>query len=67
MILAVTKHNGLRIAEVGFLLMVFSGVWFAAADIPRFGLNRTRGIVAGGALALGGLLVIFAIHYGHFS
>ena len=67
MILALTKHNGLRLAEVGLLLMVFAGAWMVAADIPQLGLSRGRGIVAGAALAIGGLLLIIAAHWGHFS
>jgi hypothetical protein len=66
MILALTRHNGLRIAEVGFLLMLFAGVWLVASDIPRLGLSRSRGVVAGSALAIGALLLIIATHWGHF-
>jgi len=67
MLLALTHHDGLRIAEVGFLLMLFAGVWLAAADVPQLGLSRARGIVAGVALALAGLLLIVATHWGHFG
>jgi hypothetical protein len=65
-ILAVSKHHtGLRLAEVAFLLIVFAGVWLAAADIWR--LSRARGIVAGVALALAGLLLIVATRRFHFG
>jgi hypothetical protein len=30
--LAVTRQNGVRLAEVGFLLILFAGVWLVAAE-----------------------------------
>jgi hypothetical protein len=66
-VLDLTRHNGLRLAEIGFLLILFSGIWLTAGSIPRLGLRRTRTIVAGVALAAGGLLLIVATHWGHFG
>jgi len=66
-LLAITAHNGIRIAEVGFLLIVFAGVWLAAAQVPRLGFAASRTQVAGAALALAGVLLIIATHWGHFS
>jgi hypothetical protein len=66
-IAAFSHHTGIRLAEVGFLLVVFAGVWLVAAQIPRFKLINTRTIVAGLALAVGGLLLIIATHWGHFG
>jgi hypothetical protein len=60
-------HTGVIIAEVGFLLMLFAGIWLAAAQIPRFKFATARTIVAGVALALGGLLLIIATRWGHFG
>jgi hypothetical protein len=60
-------HTGVIIAEVGFLLFLFAGIWFAAAEIPRLKASVARRIVAGVALALGGLLLIIATHWGHFG
>ena len=60
-------HTGVVIAEVGFLLMLIAGVWFAASEIPPFKMARARKIIAGAALAVGGLLLIIAVHWGHFS
>ncbi len=57
----------MRLAEVGFLLMLFAGVWLVAAQLPQFKLGAARTIVAGVALALGGLLLIIATHWGHFG
>ena len=60
-------HTGVVTAEIGFLLMLISGIWFAAAEMPQFKFATARRIVAGLALALGGLLLIIAIHWGHFG
>jgi hypothetical protein len=58
----------MRLAEVGFLLLLFAGVWLAAAQIPQFKFAAaTRKIVAGLALAISGLLLIVATHWGHFG
>ena len=62
-----SHHTGVVIAEVGFLLMLISGIWFVASELSQFKMARTRKIVAGAALAVGGLLLIIAIHWGHFG
>jgi hypothetical protein len=66
-VLALSSHTGVRLAEVGFLLIVIAGVWLVAAEIPKFKLRRTRTIVAGAALAVGGVLLIIATRWGHFG
>jgi hypothetical protein len=66
-VLALTHHTGVRLAEIGFLLILFAGIWLAAAQIPRFKFGNARTIVAGIALALAGLLLIIATHWGHFA
>jgi hypothetical protein len=63
----VSHHTGVRVAEIGFLLILFAGVWLVAAEIPAFRLGRARTIVAGTALAVAGLLLIIATHSGHFG
>jgi hypothetical protein len=65
--LGLAHHTGIRIAEVGFLLLLFAGVWLAAAQVPRFKFAAARTIVAGLAVAIGGLLLIVATHWGHFG
>jgi hypothetical protein len=65
--LALARHTGVRLAETGFLLILFAGIWLAAAQVPRFRLGTARTIVAGVALALAGLLLIIATHWGHFA
>jgi hypothetical protein len=66
-VVALSHHTGLRLAEVGFLLILFAGIWLAAAQIPQFKFATRRTIVAGIALALAGVLLIIATHWGHFS
>jgi hypothetical protein len=65
--LALAPHTGVRLAETGFLLILFAGVWLAAAQVPQFKFGTARTIVAGVALALAGLLLIIATHWGHFG
>jgi hypothetical protein len=66
-VVALSHHTGLRLAEVGFLLIVIAGIWLAAAQIPALKMGATRMIVAGIALAAGGVLLTIATHWGHFS
>ena len=56
-----------RLAEIGFLLILFAGIWLAAAQFPKLKFGTSRTIVAGVALALAGLLLIIATHWGHFG
>jgi hypothetical protein len=65
--LAFAHHTGIRVAEVGFLLVLFAGVWLAAAQIPQFKFRTARTVVAGVALALGAALLIVATRWGHFG
>ena len=58
---------GVTLAEVGFLLILFAGVWLVAAQIPAFKMPTARTIVAGIALAVAGVLLIIATHWGHFG
>jgi hypothetical protein len=62
-----THQTGVRLAEIGFLLILFAGVWLIVAQVPKFKLGTARTIVAGVALALAGLLLIIATHWGHFG
>jgi hypothetical protein len=60
-------QTGVKLAEVGFLLVLIAGIWLVAAQIPQFKRGKARTIVAGVALAVGGLLLIIATHWGHFG
>jgi hypothetical protein len=66
-VLALARQTGMRLAEIAFLLILFAGLWLAAAQIPKFRLGTARTIVAGVALALSGLLLIIATHWGQFG
>jgi hypothetical protein len=66
-VLALSPHAGARLAEVGFLLILFAGVWLVAAQIPRLGLSRLRTVVAGLSLGVSGVLLIIATHWGQFG
>jgi hypothetical protein len=67
LVLGLARQTGVRLAEIGFLLVLFAGIWLAAAQIPQFKLGRARTIVSGVALGIGGLLLIIATHRGHFG
>ncbi len=62
-----SRQTGVTLAEVGFLLILFAGVWLVAAQIPQLRMSRTRSIVAGIALAIAGVLLIIATHWGQFG
>jgi hypothetical protein len=67
-VLGISQHAGIDLAEVGFLLIVIAGVWLGASEVlnaQRWG--RMRRIIAGIALAIGGVLLIIATHWGHFG
>ena len=66
-LLALAHDTGVRLAETGFLLILFAGIWLTAAQIPKFRLGTARTIVAGAELALAGLLLIIATRWGHFG
>jgi hypothetical protein len=51
-----TPQTGRTLAQIGFLLILFAGVWLAAAQIPLFKMATARTIVAGIALAIAGVL-----------
>ena len=59
--------TGVRLAEVGFLLITFAGIWLIAAQFPKLKMGRARTIVAGTALALAGLLLVIATHAGGYG
>lgn len=65
-LLAITIHNGIRIAEVGEALGAIGGVILLLGATMPFG--RKGGNFFGGlALAAGFVLLIVATHWGHFG
>ena len=68
LVLGFAHHTGIRLAEVGFLLILIAGVWLAVAEVrPRSKWATLRGTVAGILLGVGGALLIIATHWGHFG
>jgi hypothetical protein len=66
--LAISHATGIKLAEVGFLLLVIAGVWSVAAEVLQPVKWRTvRTVEAGAALAAAGVLLIVATHWGHFG
>jgi hypothetical protein len=65
MTLAITAHNGGRIAELAFLLIAIAGASMFFGQVPLFG--RARNSVAGFCLGVAGVLLIVAAHWGHFG
>jgi hypothetical protein len=65
-VLALTHHNGIRIAELGFAIAAVGGALLAVGAVSRRG-SRTATLLAGLALAAGSVLVIVAAHWGHFG
>ena len=65
--LAIAPHTGIRLAEIGFLLVLIAGVWMVAAELLGPTMTTFRTTVAGVALAVGALLLIIATHWGHFG
>ena len=59
-----SHQTGVRLLEIGALLITIAGVWLAAAEIPQLKLARTRVIVSGALLAAAGILLIVAFHWG---
>jgi hypothetical protein len=66
-IAAFSAHTGARLAEVGFLLMALAGIWLAASQMPAFKFARARTLIAGVALAIAGVLLVVATHWGKFG
>jgi hypothetical protein len=66
-LLAISHHGGIRLAEVAFLLMLIAGIALALGPLPQFKGKSVITIIAGAALALSGLLLIIATHWGHFA
>jgi hypothetical protein len=60
----INKSSTVKLAEVGFLLILIAGLWLVAAEIPQLKLQKTRSLVAGLLLAVAGLLLLIATHWG---
>jgi hypothetical protein len=70
MIVAIAHATGIKLAEFGFLLIVIAGVWLVASEIVALGVlkwHEFRIFVAGACLAVAGILLIVATHWGGFG
>ena len=68
MIAAMTHRASIRLAEVGFLFILIAGVWLVFAEIldpARW--RKFRRVVSGVLLAIAGVLLIIATHWGKFG
>lgn len=65
-LLALTQHNGIRLAEVGLALAAVAGALLFVGAVTPFG-RKTGNLLGGLALAVGSVLVIVAVHWGHFG
>jgi hypothetical protein len=65
-LLAITKHMGIRYEELGFLLGAVGGLLLAFGNMMPLG-KRAGGMLGGLALALGFVLAIVGVHYGHLG
>lgn len=64
--LIIARHTGIRLAELGFLLAAIAGALLLLGAIVPFG-RRIGAAIGGLALAAGGVLLVVATHWGHFS
>jgi hypothetical protein len=70
MMVGIAHGTGIKLAEVGFLLILIAGVWLVASEIAALGAakwHKFRILVAGGCLAAAGILLIVATHWGGFG
>lgn len=66
MLLALTHHNGIRLAEVAFALAAVAGGLLFLGAVTPFG-RRAGNLLGGVALAAAGVLGVVATHWGHFG
>jgi multidrug transporter EmrE-like cation transporter len=66
-VMTLTHEASRRLTEVGLLFVIFAGVWLVAAEIPQLKLGTAKTIVAGIALAIAGVLLIIAAHWGYLG
>lgn len=66
LVLGFSHHTGVRLAELGFLFILFAGVWLAAGLLFRIRYD-IRAAVAGVAIVVGSVLLVIATHWGRFG
>ena len=66
LLLAIARHTGTRLAELGFLLAASAGALMLISAIVPSG-RRVGMALTGIALGAGAVLLIVATHWGHFG
>jgi hypothetical protein len=66
LLLTITKHDGLRLAELGLALTAVAGVAFFLGALAPFG-RKPGNAIGGITLAAGAVLLLIAAHWGHFG
>jgi hypothetical protein len=67
-LLVLSRQTSVRLAEVGFLLIVIAGVWLVAAEtLNPERWRRFRTAAAGLLLAVAGVLLIVTTHWGQLG
>jgi hypothetical protein len=67
LLLTISHHTSVRIAEVAFLLILIAGIWLVAAELLPQRWHKLRMVVAGIAFAAAGILLLIVTHWGHFG
>lgn len=67
LLLTLSHHTSVRLAEVAFLLILIAGVWMFFAELMPQRFHKVRMVVAGIALAASGILLLIATHWGQFG
>ena len=65
-LLAMTKHMGIRYEEIGFLVAGAGGVLIAFGNMMPLG-RRSGSMLGGILIAVGMVLAIIGVHYGHLG
>jgi len=64
-LLAITHHAGGRLAELGFLFMALAGAISAFGYATPY-RRKVAHLLGGAFLSVGALILVAAIHWGHF-
>jgi hypothetical protein len=67
LLLTLSHHTSVRIAEVGFLLILIAGIWMVVAELLPQAWHTFRLVVAGLCFTAAGVLLLIATHWGHFG
>jgi hypothetical protein len=66
-LLALTQRNGVRLAELAFVVVAAAGVAIAVGALAPTAGKRFWNVIGGGGLVLAAVLLVVAAHWGHFG